>query len=585
MRVAMVLVGAFLAAVPALGQDSVLKRLGATRADLQDLKLPAPGSGPFEAEVTLRGKALTLDLSPHSVRGPGFRLLVQGDNGALTHVAAPPECTYRGSVRGEAGSIVAASLTDQGLTALVRLAGATWSIQPLSDALPGARKGVHFAVEERDVHRGPWMCGVTAPGGQAGGGGAGGGPDAFLACQIACDADFQFYTANGSSLTNTTNDISAIVNGLAAVYQADANVTFQLGTVIVRQSSTQPFTATDSNALLDQFRLDWSANQAATPRDIAHLFTGKDLDGSTIGLAYIGVVCNSTFGYGLSQSRYTTNFAYRVGVTAHEVGHNFNEGHCDSSCSPCRIMCSGIGGCTGVVTSFGCSAATIASYATGRSCLTPANNGLTLPFTDGFSSLTLDYNRWPTPGNNGGVVNTVAVNERSAPNSLNLSNTASITTAGIDLSSTGGRRAYVQFWTQHLNVEAGKTLVVSYRRPVQGDYLPLTTITSDGVNPFQFWPTEVVLPVDGQGANAMLRFTAQGNQADDAWYVDDVRVSLHCRADLNQDGALNIFDFHAYLAGLSTLTTSICDWNGDGFITVVDYNAFFNAVNAGCTGY
>ncbi|MBX3376643.1 MAG: hypothetical protein KF678_06535 [Phycisphaeraceae bacterium] len=576
------LVPALVGAQPAGGQSVPLPKM-----DIQSLSLPqSQPAEPFEVSIHLEGAPRTIRLEPFSIRGPHFRLLVQREDGSLHPQPAGPEVTYRGRVVGDESSIVAATLTDRGLTGIVRRGRdqPTWSVQPLADVVPGADRRMHVVLSERDVVGGPWRCGVPdgpkAPSGRP----VTGGPDAFLVCQLSVDADYEYYLANGSSVPNTTADISAVVNGMGAIYQADANVTFELGTVVVRQSASQPYTSTSANTLLTQFVNEWVANQSGTVRDLAHLFTGKDLDGSTIGLAYVGVVCNSSFGYGLSQSRFTTNFANRVGVTAHEVGHNFAENHCDSTCSPCRIMCATIGGCSGV-SSLGCSASTLATYAAGRPCLSPLNNGLTLPFSETFPSLTLDYNRWPTPANNGGAVSAAAVNERSAPYSLNLSNAASITCAGIDLTGVGGRRVFVNFWTQHQNVEAGETLLVSYRRPVQGDFVTLTTITSNGSNQTQFWPTEVVLPVDGHGANAAIRFTAQGNQSDDAWYIDDVKVSLYCRADLNQDWALNIFDFQAFQASLATLSTSICDWNGDGFITVLDYSAFFNAVNAGCTGY
>ena len=53
---------------------------------------------------------------------------------------------------------------------------------------------------------------------------------------------------------------------------------------------TAPFyTPTSGGSLLDQFRTEWITNQAAIPRDIAHLMTGEP--GSVIeygGLAYVG---------------------------------------------------------------------------------------------------------------------------------------------------------------------------------------------------------------------------------------------------------------------------------------------------------
>ena len=67
-----------------------------------------------------------------------------------------------------------------------------------------------------------------------------------------------------------------------------------------------------------------------------------------LGLATVGVVCNQSFAYAMVESRWTSNLTFRTAVTVHELGHNFNAGHCDqiSGCSsqPCRIMCSSAGG-------------------------------------------------------------------------------------------------------------------------------------------------------------------------------------------------------------------------------------------------
>src|SRR5690606_25568559 len=54
---------------------------------------------------------------------------------------------------------------------------------------------------------------------------------------------------------------------------------------------------------------------------------------------------------------------------AHEIGHNWNAGHCNSS-SPCNIMCSGLGGCSRNVTSFApVSINAILAFKNSRSCL------------------------------------------------------------------------------------------------------------------------------------------------------------------------------------------------------------------------
>jgi hypothetical protein len=69
-------------------------------------------------------------------------------------------------------------------------------------------------------------------------------------------------------------------------------------------------------------------------RDVAHMWTGKDMDGSTVGIAWVGVVCRSpSYSYGVSQRYSSTPQKYVL--TAHEIGHNFDADHSDgqSGCS------------------------------------------------------------------------------------------------------------------------------------------------------------------------------------------------------------------------------------------------------------
>ena len=72
----------------------------------------------------------------------------------------------------------------------------------------------------------------------------------------------------------------------------------------------------DASTLLDQFRNEWRSHQTTVRRDIAHFMTGKSMAGSTIGIAWVGVICSTNLGYGLSESRFTTQLASRVGLLA-----------------------------------------------------------------------------------------------------------------------------------------------------------------------------------------------------------------------------------------------------------------------------
>lgn len=144
--------------------------------------------------------------------------------------------------------------------------------------------------------------------------------------ELACDADFQYFQDYGST-TATMNRIESVINTLNLQYESEVNITHQITTILVRTSSNQPYTSTNAVTLLNQFRNEWLANQGGIQRDVAHLFTGKNINGGTIGIAWIGAVCSS-FGFGLAESDFNNNFACATDLSAHELGHNWSAQHC-----------------------------------------------------------------------------------------------------------------------------------------------------------------------------------------------------------------------------------------------------------------
>ena len=85
-------------------------------------------------------------------------------------------------------------------------------------------------------------------------------------------------------------------------YESEVGITHDLSYFLVRTSAADdPYASiTNSSSLLSQFGSWWNTNQQLIERDVAHLFTGKELDGSVIGVAYLGVICTNN-AYGLDQ--------------------------------------------------------------------------------------------------------------------------------------------------------------------------------------------------------------------------------------------------------------------------------------------
>lgn len=343
---------------------------------IQSLLVPPATTG-AEVRVALGGTTYTLALAPHDVRSADFRLIV--DDGRQLHtLPTPPSITYRGAVRGLPGSEVAAALVGGQVEATIHLAdGTQWAIQPLSRVNGALPHDSHIVYRGSDVIAPPGHCGVNAQHvlgrqGQGGGGSGGGSPAAIKICEIAIDADLAYYNRFGSSTTNVQNQITSIMNAVGVIYRRDVEIDYTITTMIVRTTNIYNWGGS-LNTLLTAFQNHWNANHGNIVRDTAHLFTGEGTFSGTIGLAYVGAICE-TFGYGVSMA-YDTSLTTNTALIAHELGHNWNANHCDAA-PPCNIMCAGLGGCSGNVTSFDAgSAATIVAFKNSRTCLSDPGTG------------------------------------------------------------------------------------------------------------------------------------------------------------------------------------------------------------------
>jgi hypothetical protein len=66
---------------------------------------------------------------------------------------------------------------------------------------------------------------------------------------------------------------------------------------------------------------------------LTHLFTGRNIDGRVVGMAYVNAVCSRRFGASLSES--TTAPSFSALIAAHEIGHSFGAPHDGESGSAC----------------------------------------------------------------------------------------------------------------------------------------------------------------------------------------------------------------------------------------------------------
>lgn len=151
---------------------------------------------------------------------------------------------------------------------------------------------------------------------------------------VAIVADAQFVQSNR---LDPEAAVVARMNVVDGIYTAQVGVHLRIAQIRSLQTNGT-LTATASGTLLDQFEIYTNAPGFSNP-GLAHLFTGRDLDGNIIGIAYLGVLCNSRLGIGLSQTAGTGTAGALI--VAHEIGHNFGAPHDNQGGSACATTPNG----------------------------------------------------------------------------------------------------------------------------------------------------------------------------------------------------------------------------------------------------
>jgi hypothetical protein len=505
--------------------------------------LPHDLPAAFSMEVPLGAEVVALELTKHSVRSDRFQVMVDAGRGPKP-VSAPAIRTYRGTIAGRPLTTVTGSLLPTGFSGVVTLEdGTTFGVQPLQDLCPLLDATLtHATYAAADVHVDEAGCALGRPGfenerytvGPEQGGGSLAGA-ANQQVEIACETDYEFFQKNGSSVANTVNDIENIILNVNTIYDRDVDIRHEISVVVIRSVSTDPYAGTTIDARLDEFDALWgTAPLSGAFRDIAHMFSGYNFSGGTIGLAYLGVICQGAggVGYGVVESRYTTTLTFRVSLSAHELGHNWNCTHCDTDGNDnCHIMCSANGACgglSGANLKLDTRAVTEASsYAASAGCDFTAQPALSLPFSENFdASTTLSTVKFTY--NDGGAVNTAGPSEPSSPNSLVLNSTGAGEYDDDEVRTNfmllgGLPAASVRYWVARAGVEAGKQFRVEYLNSSL-DWVALNTLTSDGVAVTSYTQYEHQLPIDARHNQFRLRFRPDGADSTDQWFVDSIDV-------------------------------------------------------------
>lgn len=151
--------------------------------------------------------------------------------------------------------------------------------------------------------------------------------------EVGVIGDFEFFTANQGDAQGAALARMNVVDG---IFSDQVGVRLVFPVLRIFQSVSDPFDdQTDAGALLNQFADYKNATADLRNRGVAHLFTGRNLDASTVGIAFRSSICRTRFGVSLTQTAGLT-LGQSALVAAHEIGHNFGAEHDSEAGSVCE---------------------------------------------------------------------------------------------------------------------------------------------------------------------------------------------------------------------------------------------------------
>lgn len=152
---------------------------------------------------------------------------------------------------------------------------------------------------------------------------------------IAVETDWEFTNRMFSGDTNASAAyVVSLIGAISEIYERDMNVRLSIPFLRVWGDNSDPYDGNTGDPL-DQIRAEWNTNMGDVDRTVTHFLTGRT-NTSYGGVAYLSVLCNTGFGYGVS-AHLSGSFPYPlvdhnggnwdVVVASHELGHNFGTSH------------------------------------------------------------------------------------------------------------------------------------------------------------------------------------------------------------------------------------------------------------------
>jgi hypothetical protein len=252
---------------------------------------------------------------------------------------------YKGQINGVAGSWARIAIADGKPRGMLWDGSELYIIEPvatLSDSLPvnipvSADTTAIFRLDDVLMKSGATSCGTDADAVEIDKGSETYGSllnelksapaimqaaGASRRLEISALGDMPFMNRYGTE-AQARAEILLRLNNVDGIFSHQLGVEIQVPSVDIGDSLSA---TTSASSLLDELGAMRKRSPNLYSRGLTHLFTGRNLDGTTVGIAYLDSLCNRQYGSGLTEASNRSSWTESL-IAAHEIGHGFGAPH------------------------------------------------------------------------------------------------------------------------------------------------------------------------------------------------------------------------------------------------------------------
>ena len=132
------------------------------------------------------------------------------------------------------------------------------------------------------------------------------------------------------------------LNNLDGIFSSQLGIEIQVPSMDIDNALSNSLSdSTSPSGLLTELGSLRKRTPSLRSRGLSHLFTGRDLDGTTVGIAYVGSLCDHKYGVGLTEINNRGTWVESL-IAAHEIGHNFGAVHDGDPAHACATTPAGL---------------------------------------------------------------------------------------------------------------------------------------------------------------------------------------------------------------------------------------------------